>query len=917
MLRCKLFRFFAVSRKTAIFALFCLSCTCEGARPSEAAQRSAEPTPRPATGPVAGQVDGQPRGVATVQGDLGVQLTEITSSAFTVRWNPVERVDGFQIAIGPEPPGPKGLRGGWRVVGRVGARARRFRIEGIVPDTHLFVEVTARRAGDAPGDTPRGSAHLRLPLPGSFPAPGGLRSAHAMAADVLAVVVHQRDLTFSKDRLVGDRGKDWQGGSWEVLRGNGTPLSVTRVSRHSVAAGQGNLPLGFDRHRATTVHVEHRIYLRLSAPIGRRDMLTLRHRGADGASLEALLPFSDHYLETPVIQVNQVGYNPLASHRWAYVYGWLGDGGALPLERWPRHAAVLIEPTDALAPRRAALASIPLRRRSGRHDDVQGSVHEIDLAKLPPAEGVRYRVQVPGVGVSYPTAVSKQASFKAYYTVLRGLFHNRWCGDLRPELTDWSRPPDHCAAYFVGGRQEGFFPEKTPRRSRRPLRGGHHDAGDFDIRPLHVLVTQSLLRAFELGTVRRYPDGQLHIAESGNGIPDLLDEALWSVTAWQALQEANGAVRLGVESTRHPPGYYFAHQDELPYFAYDASAAHTAYAAGLFAQAAHLLRPYDAKRSAQLLASARRALEYAERNGAPATYLAYAWGELARADNDANARSAFERIWRMAGVHGRGLFDRMQPASKIYPGSIYHQHPAMADFVMAYLSTSGASPSVRATSLNELRRWAREGARRMLESSQPHRSGRLPSSRPDWGMEVSQGRHLDGVYQLLQLDARHDVLSRVDRRRSFDALSLAADFMLGCNPAGLSYVTGLGTRSPRQPLHLDSIAFQLSRHMPPIPGLVVYGPVESLPQAPYYRPLVAAFYPAFEKQPRSLRYVDAAHAVNTNEFSVWESQAPAALLFAALLPEGLMPWPALAPGRSEHKSPLPPHDAPYSGNQLR
>lgn len=914
MLRCKLFRFFAVSRQTVLFGLFCLSCTCEGTRPSEAAQQSAEPTPPPAAGPadgpVEGPVDGHPRGVATIRGDLDVQLTEITSSAFTVRWNPAKRVDGFRIAIGPEPPALEGLGEGWRVVGRVGGSAKRYRIEGIVPNTHLFVEVTALGAGDAPGSPLRGSAHLRLPLPGFFPAAGGLLSAHAMAPDVLAVVLRQPGLTFSEDRLVGNRGEDWQGGTWEVLRGDGTPLSVAGVSRHSVAAGQGNLPIGFDRHRATTVHVEHRIYLRLSAPIGRRDMLTLRHRGADGVSLEALLPFSDHYLETPVIQVNQVGYNPLASRRWAYVYGWLGDGGALPLERWPRHAAVLLEPTDALAPRRAALASVPLRRRSGRHDDVQGSVYEIDLAKLPPAEGVRYRVHVQGVGVSFPTAVSKQASFKSYYTVLRGLFHNRWCGDLRPEFTDWSRPPDHCAAYFVGGRQEGFFPEETPRRSRRRLRGGHHDAGDFDIRPLHVLVAQSLLRAFESGTRRRYPDGQLHIVESGNGIPDLLDEALWSVSAWQDLQEASGAVRLGVESTRHPPGYYFAHQDELPYFAYDPSAAHTAYVAGLFAQAAHLLRPYDAKRAAHLLGSARRALEYAERNGAPTTYLAYAWGELGRAENDPEARGAFERIWRTAGVHGRGLFDRMQPAAKIYPGSIYHQHPAMADFVMAYLSMSGASPSVRATTLKELRRWANEGAQRMIDSSQPHRSGRLPGSRPDWGMEVSQGRHLDGIYQLLQLDARQDVLSRVDRRRSFDALSLAADFMLGCNPAGLSYVTGLGTRSPRQPLHLDSLAFQISRHMPPIPGLVVYGPVESLPKAPYYRPLAAAFYPRFEKQPRSLRYVDAAHAVNTSEFSVWESQAPAALLFATLLPEGLMPWASLAPGRGEHQSPLPPHDSP-------
>jgi hypothetical protein len=121
----------------------------------------------------------------------------------------------------------------------------------------------------------------------------------------------------------------------------------------------------------------------------------------------------------------------------------------------------------------------------------------------------------------------------------------------------------------------------------------------------------------------------------------------------------------------------------------------------------------------------------------------------------------------------------------------------------------------------------------------------------------------------------------------------------------MSYVTGLGSRSPQQPLHSDSIAFQVARDLPPVPGLVVYGPVEGFPRAPYYRPVAQAFYPSFERQPRSLRYADAAQAVNTSEFSVWETQAPTVLLFAALIGEGMRPWPELAPGEPEHRSPLP------------
>lgn len=893
-------------RAPSCLAYFCLalsclawSCTC-----SEVERRARGGAPSLATHealPATRVLDGQVRGVAHVRGALPVRVEEIDSGGFTLRWDPVEHASGYEVHLGPEPPDADGLLRGGRLVA-VLERAARYRVGPLAPNTHAFVQVRAR-VDDA--EVPWGTVHLRLPHAEATRG-GALSSAYAVAPDVLTVVLRQSGLDFSNGKLSGDTGERWQGGTWELERADGTPIAVRRAMRHTVVAGIEDLPIGYDRHGRTTVRLEHRIYLRLATPIGERDLLRIRHRGSNDTALDVLLPFSDRYLETPAIQVNQVGYNPLATRRWAYIYAWLGDGGALALDKLPPHAHLLVEPTKALEPRAPTDHVLHIRRRPGSQDDVGGPVAQIDLAAVPPAEGVRYRVRVPGVGVSFPTAVSKQASFKAYSTILRGLFHNRWCGDLRPESTEWSRPSDHCSAYFVGGRRQGFFPEDTERTSPRPLRGGHHDAGDFDIRPMHVLVGQMLLRAFELGGATKFTDGQLGIPESKNGIPDLLDEALWSVGAWEYLQKPDGSVRRGVESTRHPPGYYFAHEDRLPYFAYDSDAAHTAYVAGLFAQAAHLVGPFDGSRAERLQEAARRALDYARRQGAPDTYLAYAVGELSRATRDPQLRREFEERWRAVNVHGRGLFDHLQPAAKIYPGSFESQHPAMVDFVVAYLEGTPASPSIRQTTIGELRRWADRATKSLLESPQPHRSARPPGARADWGMETSQGRYLDGVYQLLQLGP----LIEPERRRYFDALSLAADAMLGCNPASLSYVTGLGSRSPTQPLHLDSLAFQATRGLPPIPGLVVYGPVEHMPGADYYRPLVAGFYPPFEEQPRALRYIDAAHAVNTNEFSVWETQAPAALLFAALLPEGASPWPELAPGQPEHKSPLPPHTRP-------
>src|SRR5690606_10249890 len=116
----------------------------------------------------------------------------------------------------------------------------------------------------------------------------------------------------------------------------------------------------------------------------------------------------------------------------------------------------------------------------------------------------------------------------------------------------------------------------TPLEDERALVGGHHDAGDFDIRPYHVLVGQYLLRAVELGG-DKLRDDELNIPESGNGIPDLLDEALYNLAAWQTLQNPDGSIRAGVESWREPAGIYFADDDGLPYFTYDPEPWHTAY----------------------------------------------------------------------------------------------------------------------------------------------------------------------------------------------------------------------------------------------------------------------------------------------------------------------------------------------------
>jgi len=205
---------------------------------------------------------------------------------------------------------------------------------------------------------------------------------------------------------------------------------------------------------------------------------------------------------------------------------------------------------------------------------------------------------------------------------------NRWGGDLKAAYTKWVRPKDHPFVY-TGEKKEILDKpsSSTSKTGKRSLVGGYHDAGDFDQRPSHTVVPQLLLRAYELkGSL--FKDKELKIPESGNGLPDFLDEALWGVKAWEQLQESDGGVRAGVESHRHPWGIYFAHTDPLPYWTYARDPLTTARAAGVFAQAAWVLQKLKPTRSARLRQRAIKAWEYAKKHGATANFMLYASSEL-------------------------------------------------------------------------------------------------------------------------------------------------------------------------------------------------------------------------------------------------------------------------------------------------
>jgi endoglucanase len=101
--------------------------------------------------------------------------------------------------------------------------------------------------------------------------------------------------------------------------------------------------------------------------------------------------------------------------------------------------------------------------------------------------------------------------------------------------------------------------------------GGWHDAGDYQ-KTLWSRGVPALLFAYEINP-SVWADGQLNVPESGNGIPDILDEAKWELDFYVLMQRPDGhfmtslkgdsstATHTSPPSAANEKRYYFDYND--------------------------------------------------------------------------------------------------------------------------------------------------------------------------------------------------------------------------------------------------------------------------------------------------------------------------------------------------------------------
>lgn len=680
----------------------------------------------------------------------------------------------------------------------------------------------------------------------------GIRSVVPIRPDLLAVTVDGA-MGESGPGLNNERMAHLQAPETFTLQvGQGRPFHPAKVGRQSTELWKGDVG-AFPQ----VVLYQHTFYLTLPAPLKSGETVTVATEAVpERFTRRREMVFAPSETVTPALKVNQVAYSARADERFAYLGWWAGDLGAVDYSDMKNFEVV-----DEATGKTVRRGDLSLRAEA---DVTSGeSVFQMNLEGLPPG---KYHIRIPGFARSDTFGVGLTAGVKdLHYHTMRAFFHQRAGTELKPEHTDFPRPVTHRATYESGYGVGNPDYAPKPGEASREFSGGYHDAGDDDTFTTHLRATAQTLLIYE-AFPKAFRDKDLNLPESGNRIPDLLDEAIWALSFYRDTQRPDGAIYLGRGNDEDYIRGIERKEGRRPAFGLleprnNSASEYAAVAAHL----ARLLRPFDAVEADKLVKSARAAYAWALANPDPGLkpdedlragnklLLAYAAAELFHTTGDEQYHRDFLKF------HGEEALTRTHWS--------FAWLPALVRWSYINSKQPGIDDGIRQALIAQILRDADKAAE--TTEAAPYRNASRVGASHGWG-SFNGGAHAafsNILAYLLTQDIKH-----------LNAVSLNADFQLGANPLSKGFITGLGARHPVQPQLSPLLYSGPEKTGKTAPGITVYG-LAGQPKDGFVHN--ARWYP--EKTPPGRHYVDkGSGSESSSEFTITETIGSSAMLYAFL-----------------------------------
>jgi endoglucanase len=315
-------------------------------------------------------------------------------------------------------------------------------------------------------------------------------------------------------------------------------------------------------------HVKgHWVYLFFDQPLKVSQTYTLHTGNLAGNGKEWAFTFDPAKIRSEAVHVNQIGYSTHASEKFGYVYHWAGDKGNINLSAYNNKKFFL-----ARYPSREVVFEGIVKFRKSRSNEETGQtndtpgrnflgadVYECDFSGF--NQTGDYVLYVEEMGCSFPFTIGEDIYREVYYTSIRGLYHNRSGIELKQPYTEFTRAAPHhpeitpgfagklqyTTSRFIdwrnGDNDHGIAGRPDKAAIEAGMKGAlntwgwYQDAGDWDGYFTHMNIPLMLMLTWQIAP-EKFRDNELNIPESGNGIPDILDEAAWLIRFFHRTRHA-------------------------------------------------------------------------------------------------------------------------------------------------------------------------------------------------------------------------------------------------------------------------------------------------------------------------------------------------------------------------------------------
>lgn len=363
------------------------------------------------------------------------------------------------------------------------------------------------------------------------------------------------------------------------------------------------------------------------------------------------------------------------------------------------------------------------------------------------------------------------------------------------------------AANFAAatGTKEVKNPKKKVIKSPR----GWYDAGDYGKYVVNSGITVfTLLEIYE--HFPKYADTlQWNIPREFAKLPMLLEEVRYNLDWMLTMQDSDGGVYHKV-STLKFCGSVAPEKDDAPRYAIIKNVTASLDFAGVMAQASVVYRNFDKAYADKMLKAAEKAYAWAKKN--PTAFYKQPsdvqTGSYAPGNEDGKDEFRFAATELYNATQKADYLTDLKANPFTANGAWWGDLNMLAVFRVAF------APKVFGDSLAEVAKKILLDEANSLRAIGDTSAYRLPMHPWNWNWGSNSAVANNGVVLI------HAYLLTGDKSY-VDGAQQCLDYLLGKNPMDITYVTGFGYRSPRNPHHRPSEADMVDD---PVPGMLVGGP---------------------------------------------------------------------------------------------